>query len=331
VQSPAQFLVLRFATGVLAAGLWTAMLLYLTYWYPSGRRARVLSMFVLAPVLAGVIVGPLSGWIISSLQGVSGLRGWQWMFLLESIPALAMAILTLRWLPDGPQKCRWITDDERSIILHDLEEDARAMPGGGLTGFSAVVRDPRVYVLGVVNGAASFGIYSMYFFMPILIGGLGVTSVLQVGLYSAIPWLVGGTAMVLFARSSDRRIERRWHYFAASTTAALGLVLLATTQGVGIGLLAITLLATGLVCTVPVFWPIPAAFLAGPAAAGGLAFVNAIGDLCGAASPLVLGTVKTATGSLHGVMLPIAAALVVTAIVLLWAFPKETLHERPLD
>lgn len=330
VRTPGQFLLLRFATGVFAAGLWTAILLYLTYWYPSGRRARVLSMFVLAPVLAGIIVGPVSGWIISGLQDVAGLRGWQWMFLLESLPALVMAVVMLIWCPDRPRDARWLGAADRAVIERSLHEDTSAAREGRLQTFGQVLRDPRVYVLGLVNGAASFAIYSLYFFLPIMIRERGVEDLLAVGLYSAIPWLIGGTTMVLFARSSDRRLERRWHYLLASSMAAAGLVVLASTSGVVSGLVGITLLSTGLLCTVPVFWPIPAAFMSGTAAAGGLALVNAMGDLGGASSPTLLGLVRTATGSLAPVMLPVAAALVATALLLMWAFPRGSLHEcRP--
>lgn len=321
VRTPAQFLVLRFITGVFAAGLWTAILLYLTYWYPSGRRARVLSMFVLAPVLAGIIVGPISGWIISSMHDVAGLRGWQWMFLLESLPAFAVALVMVIWCPDRPATAAWLTPSDRAVIERALSEQAPASHQGGLETFRQVLRDPRIYVLGLVNGAASFAIYSMYFFMPIMIGERGVDDVLEVGLFSAIPWIVGGVVMVLYARSSDRRLERRWHYLIASSTAAAGLVLLASTSGVVTGLIGITLLSTGLLCTVPVFWPIPAAFLSSTAAAGGLAFVNAMGDLGGASSPTLLGLVRTTTGSLTSIMLPVAAALVGTALLLMWKFP----------
>ncbi len=328
VRTPAQFLVLRFITGVFAAGLWTAILLYLTYWYPSGRRARVLSMFVLAPVLAGIIVGPISGWIMSGMQDVAGLRGWQWMFLIESLPAFVMAIVMMAWCTDRPATAAWLSPAARAVIERALAEDTPAARQGGLQTFRQVLRDPRIYVLGVVNGAASFAIYSMYFFMPIMIGERGVDDVLEVGLYSAVPWLVGGAVMVLFARSSDRRLERRWHYLAASSTAAAGLLLLVSTDGVATGLIGITLLSTGLLCTVPVFWPIPAAFLSGTAAAGGLALVNAMGDLGGASSPTLLGLVRTATGTLGPVMVPIAAALVATALLLMWKFPADALHEH---
>ncbi|MEI2787862.1 MAG: MFS transporter [Steroidobacteraceae bacterium] len=328
VQTPGQFLAVRFATGVFAAGLWTAMLLYLTYWYPSGRRARVLSMFVLAPVVAGIMVGPISGWILSALHDVGALRGWQWMFLLESLPALVMAIVMLSGCPERPGNAQWLSATERRIIEHDLLEDARTARHGGVETFRQVLRDRRVYLLGLVNGAASFAIYSMYFFLPIMIGERGVTNVLHVGLYSAIPWVVGGAAMVMFARSSDRRLERRWHYLIASCTAAAGLLVLVATEGVVSGLIGITMLSTGLLCTVPVFWPIPAAFLTGSAAAGGLAFINAMGDLGGAASPTLLGMVRTATGTLAPIMLPIAAALVGTALLLMWKFPRGSVEER---
>ena len=330
VRTPTQFLVLRCVTGVFAAGLWTAILLYLTYWYPSGRRARVLSMFVLAPVLAGIIVGPISGWIISGMQDVAGLRGWQWMFLIESLPALAMTIVMAMWCTDRPATATWLSPSELGVIERALAEDTPVAHQGGLRTFREVLRDPRIYVLGLVNGAASFAIYSMYFFMPIMIRERGVDDVLEIGLYSAIPWLMGGAVMVLFARSSDRRLERRWHYLAACSTAAAGLVLLVSTEGVATGLAGITLLSTGLLCTVPVFWPIPAAFLSGTAAAGGLALVNAMGDLGGASSPTLLGLVRTATGSLAPIMIPIAAALVATALLLMWKFPAGSLHEHRL-
>lgn len=331
VQNATQFLVVRFFTGVIVSGFWAAVLLYVTYWYPSGRRAGVLSYFVLAPVVAGMLVGPVSGLIIGSMHEAGGLQGWQWMFLLEGLPALLMGIVVLRRLPNRPAEALWLDAREREIVEHNLAADLQHMSGAGVTHFRDVLRDWRPYLLGFINAVASFGIYCMTFFTPILIQDLGVTSVERIGFYSAVPWIIAGVAMVLYSRHSDRSLERRWHYFGAMATAAAGFVLIAYAHSLPLGMLGIVLAMTGLTCSVPVFWPIPAAFMTGTAAAGGLALVNVMGDFGGMASPSVVGWIRTATGSMEAVVIPTAAALLLTAVILLLAFPRRALPERAPD
>jgi len=331
VETPAQFLVVRFMAGVIVSGFWAAVLFYITSWYPSGRRASVLSLFVLAPVVAGMLVGPISGVIIGSMHDALGLQGWQWMFLLEGAPALVMGIVVLRRLPNVPREARWLEPHELEIVEHNLEADRRQLAGGGVSRFSEVLRDWRAYFLGFVNAVASFGIYCMTFFTPILIRDLGVTDVERIGFYSAVPYVVAGVLMVLYGRHSDRTLERRWHYFFATTTAAVGFVFIAYAHSLTLGMLGITLAMTGLTAGVPVFWPIPAAFMTGTAAAGGLALVNVMGDFGGMASPTIVGWIRTATGSMEAVVVPTAIALVATGVLLLLAFPARTLHERQPD
>lgn len=331
VRTPEQFLVVRFLAGVAVSGFWPAVLLYATLWYPSGRRARVLSAFVLAPVIAGILVGPVSGVIIGRMHEALGLRGWQWMFLLEGLPALLMGLVVLRLLPDRPREARWLAPGQLEIVEHNLAEDLRRVEGGGHTEFGQVLRDWRAYLLGFVNAVASFGIYCMTFFSPILIQDLGVTDVENIGLYSAIPFAVAGLFMVLFSRHSDRTLERRWHYFATQAMAAVGFLIVASTHHFALGMLGLTLACAGLTSSVPVFWPIPAAFMSGAAAAGGLALVNVMGDFGGMASPTVVGMVKSATGSTYAVIVPLAFALVATAALLLWVFPAKSLQERAPD
>ena len=331
VSTPTQFLAVRFCAGVIVSGFWTAVLLYTTYWYPTGRRAGVLSAFVLAPVVAGMIVGPVSGLIIGEMHDAGGLQGWQWMFLLEGVPALLMGLVVLRRLPNRPSEAPWLDSVERDIVEHNLAADRTAMSSGGLETFGHVLRDARAYLLGFINAVASFGIYCMTFFTPILIRDLGVTDVERIGMYSAIPYVTAGIVMVLYSRHSDRTLERRWHYFGTMAAAAAGFLILASTHDFALGMLGITLAVCGLTSSVPVFWPIPAAFMTGTAAAGGLALVTVMGDFGGMASPTVVGWIRTLTGSMQGVVVPTAIGLLATGVLLLLAFPAKSLHERAPD
>lgn len=331
ITTPAQFVVLRFVTGILTTGFFTGLILYLTFWYPSGRRARMMSVFMLAPVAAGVLVGPLSGWIIGTLHQYAGLQGWQWMFIIESLPCFVVSALVYPLLADRPEKARWLTPRDREIVAHNLLADQSAMPAERLTSLREVLANPRVYLLGLAGALVTFGMLGMAFFMPTIIRDLGVSDVRRVGLLSAIPYVVGGVAMVLYSRHSDRTLERRWHMAGAMATAAAGFVVLAGNSSVVGGVVGLVLVVGGLLSGPPVFWPIPAAFMSGTGAAAGIAVIMIICELGGALAPPILGYIRTSTGSLEVAIYAIALLLLLGAALLLAVVPRRLLHERRPD
>lgn len=331
VQTPMQFIVLRFVVGVLTSGFFAGLILYLTYWYPSGRRARMMSVFMLAPVLAGMLVGPLSGFIIGNMQDVGGLHGWQWMFIIEALPCFIVAAFVYPVLADKPESARWLAPVDREIVLHNLLADHKVMPSGGMHTIHDVLRNPRVYVLGIAGALVTFGMLGTAFFLPIIIKDMGVANVQHIGLLAAIPYVVGGVAMVLYSRHSDRTLERRWHVAGAMAVAAIGFMVLAFGEGVVAGVAGLSLIVAGLLSAPPTFWPIPTALMTGPAAAAGIALILVISEVGGAAAPPLLGYIRTTTGSLELGMYLVAAALVAGGALILAAVPRRLLHERRPD
>ena len=314
VRDASSFYILRFMLGVFEAGFGPGMLFYLTLWYSSSRLAGVTAMVLVAAPVASMIGGPLSGWIMKGLHGQSGLSGWQWMFLAEGVPAMLLGFLTFMSLKDSPEQATWLTADERSLLKLDVGAHARSKQHA----FSGALRDPAVYTLALVCFCVISGIYTISFWLPTLLKGAGVTSVLQVGLYCAIPNAAAACAMIGFARRSDQHGERRRHVVALMLAGALSLAVCAqAVDSFWIELLSSSFATCFLLAGLSVFWAIPAEFLNGPAAAGGIALINSIGLLGGVVSPALIGYLKTATGSIQGGFWTTVAILVFGALLLL--------------
>jgi ACS family phthalate transporter-like MFS transporter len=331
VATPNEFLFVRLLAGVCAAGFFPAMMLYVTQWYPSGRRGLATGIFLLAPAVAGMLVGPLSGWLMTAMNHRLGLDGWQWMFLVEALPAFAVAVLVMRSLPGHPASARWLTAIEREIVERNLAEDSRQMPLSRPATFRSAIREPRLLVLGFAYAMVNIGCYCIPFYMPRVISNLGAVNILDVGVYSALPYFVGGIAMILYGRHSDLRLERRRHFAVAVATAIAGFLLLVVAHNVALGLVGLCLAVAGLLCSIAVFWPIPSAFLPGMAAAGGLAFINALGDAGGALSPSLVGILSHTTGSFDVAFWTVSVLLASGAFALMRAIPSGMLRERRPD
>lgn len=292
------FYVLRFLLGAAEAGLVPGVLLYLTFWFPAARRAHVVALFFIAIPLANALGSPVSGAILQYMDGLRELRGWQWLFLIEALPSLGFGVLVLALLPDGPKEARWLDDRERALIERRLHEDhLRKEAHGHRSAMIDIFRDWRVWALAFADFCR--GVYSnaLSFWMPTIVQELGVPKgdYLRVGLISMVPWGIGAVAMVVWARRSDRTGERRWHLTAASLTAAAGLLMLAFAgHSVAISLVALAMVASGAMAWLAVFWTLPTAFLSGTAAAGGIAWINALAMLSGYVGPDTLGRVRGA-------------------------------------
>ena len=292
------FDVLRFILGVAEAGFVPGVLLYLTFWFPAARRAHVVALFFIAIPLANALGSPLSGAILQFLDEVQGLRGWQWLFLLEAIPSLLIGILILFVLPDSPRDARWLSDAERGIIEDRLAADERRKAAHGQRSkIGDIFTDWRVWALALADFCR--GVYSnaMSFWMPTIIQELGVDKrdYLSVGFIAMIPWGLGAVAMVVWARRSDRTGERRWHLSSASFLAAVGLLMLAFVgHDPMLSIVALTMVAAGAMAWLAVFWTLPTAFLSGTAAAGGIAWINALAMLSGYVGPDTIGRIRGA-------------------------------------
>jgi D-galactonate transporter len=317
VTTPLTFYIMRFLLGLAEAGFFPGIILYLTYWYPAARRARVVCTFMTAIPLAGVIGGPLSGWIMASFAGLHGWTGWQWMFVLEAVPAILLSVGVLLYLDDGIASAKWLNPSEKRLLEERIGNDAKdkvAHPS-----LRAMFADPRVWLMALIYFCCVMGQYGLTFWMPTLIKTAGIKGVLNIGLFTAIPYSAAVVTMLLLGRSSDKRGERRWHLVIPMLLGAVGLVgsALAGTTNTGIAIFFLSMAAAGVLASAPLFWSLPTAFLNGVAAAAGIAAINSVGNLAGFASPFLIGAIKDLTQSTDIGLYLLAGVLVAGAIVVL--------------
>ncbi len=325
VETSTSFYILRFLLGVAEAGFYPGVILYLTQWYPAHRRARIIAVFMSAIPVAGIFGNPLSGWIMDSFHGVSSMQGWQWMFIIEAIPAILVGIMVLLYLDNGIQHARWLDSDEKRLLQREVERD-QAHGTKGPHSVAAVFRDARVWWMALIYFAFVMGQYALTFWLPTLVKATGVKGNLHIGLLSAIPFLCAIVAMNLFGRSADRRQERRWHLIVPALMGAIGFTVAASyTQNTIVSLAFLSLAAAGVLTCAPLFWSLPTAFLSGTAAAAGIAAINSVGNLAGFASPYLIGYLKDLTGSTQIGMYVLAGALVLGAIGV-WLTPKQLVN-----
>ena len=288
VTAPVGFYILRFLLGVAEAGFFPGVILYLTYWYPSEHRGRVLALFMTGIPVAGAIGGPLSGWILKEM-------GWRWVFLLEALPSFLLGIAVLIYLDNGIGSARWLGAAEKELLTGRIAEDhQRATAHSLLAGFT----NPRVWFFGFIYFCLIAGLYGAGFWMPTLIQRTGVESPLAIGLLILLPNAIAAAAMVTISRRSDRTRERRWHLVAPALVGAAGwVVTVLYGRDTVIALSGMSLAMAGVTTSLAQFWCLPTAILAGAAAATGIALVNSIGNLSGFIGPLVIGWLVDRTGS----------------------------------
>ncbi|WP_201290862.1 MFS transporter [Croceibacterium salegens] len=319
------FYLLRFVLGVAEAGFFPGVILYLTYWFPSRRRAHAVALFIIAIPLASAVGAPVSGLILEFLDGSVAMRGWQWLFLLEALPAIGLGLVLLAKLPDGPRDAPWLSEEECAFVEAKLAEDEAAKAGTGhRTRLSAVLLDWRVWAFALADFLRAVINNTLNFWMPTLVQELGIDkgAYLKVGLVTAIPWGVAAMAMVLIARSSDRTGERCWHATLSIMLSFAGLLMLSFAgHSAVVSVVALALVATGAMAWLAIFWTMPTAFLSGAAAAAGIAWINAISQLGGFVGPDLLGRVResTAGDNTPAFLMMAVAALAVAGLTLLLA------------
>jgi D-galactonate transporter len=316
VSSAGMFYFLRFLLGVAEAGFYPGIILYLTYWFPSYRRARVIALFMTAIPVSGIFGGPLSGWIMETIAGANGWAGWQWLFLIEAMPAVVLGVAVFFYLDNGIRSARWLAEDERLLLESRLAEDSTGVTHHASVG--TVLADRRVWHMCAIYFCIVMGQYGLTFWMPALLEAAGIRGPLEIGLVTAIPYSIGVVAMLLFGWSADRRRERRWHAAAPLVIGAAGLVLtvMAGTQ-TALAVLGLSVAAAGLMSSGPLFWGLPTAFLGGAAAAAGIAAINSVGNLAGFVSPYVVGWLRDATRSAESGMYVIAVVQLLGAAAIL--------------
>ena len=282
------FNVVRLLLGVAEAGFFPGIIFFLTLWFPAAYRARVVGLFMFAIPISTVIGSPLSGFVLN-LEGVAGLHGWQWMFLIEAVPALVMAFVTYAYLTDRPAEAAWLDEGERAWLQARLDAERRKRESIVRLSWLRAVADPRVVALGFVYMGCNIPQYGLSFFLPQIVKGFGGLGNVEVGVVTALPYAVGAIGMLLWSRRSDRRAERVWHTVVPLAAIVVGLILAAVVDGPALKMACLCVAGFGFFACLPVFWTLPTALLSGASAASGIAAVNSIGNLGGYFGPKVFG------------------------------------------
>jgi ACS family tartrate transporter-like MFS transporter len=303
------FYVLRFLLGAAEAGFFPGIILYLSYWFPAHRRAAITSLFMAAVPLSVVLGSPLSSALLE-LNGIGGLKGWQWLFILESVPAVICGIVVLFYMTDKPEKAKWLADDERAWLVATMNAERAKKAATAHHSIWRGLADVRVLALSLVYFGTSAGLYTLGIWAPQIIKGFGPTN-LEGGFFNAIPPTVAVVAMYLWSWHSDRKNERTWHVVITCLVAAAGLALAGISATVVTVITALTLVNVGISAAKPPLWSMPTLFLSGPAAAAGIATINSIGNLGGFAGPAMIGWIRDLTGSFLGGLYFVAGLLVV--------------------
>lgn len=324
VHTPLTFYILRFLLGVAEAGFIPGVLLYLTYWYPARRRGRITAIFLTAIPMASIFGGPLSGWILTTVNGAYGLGGWQWLFILETIPSVILGLVTLVFLDDRVATATWLDADERRMVAGNVAREEAEKED--LSQLSAAFRTPRVWLLGLIYFGIVCGIYLNSFWVPTILRQTGVADPLTIGLLTAIPYAVAVGAMIAVTSSADRRHERRWHTLIPCLVTAVGFALTAWSAGnATLAMVGLVLAVAGASSAQAAFWSLPPAFLGGAAAAAGIALVNSLGNLAGFTTNNIVGWLAAVT---HGnaASLSLFAAVMAVSGALVLAIPARLVN-----
>ena len=329
VSGPASFYILRFLLGAAEAGFFPGLILYLTHWFPARERARAIALFMTATAIAGVIGAPLSSALLQ-LDGAWGLRGWQWLFLIEGLPAILLAPVVLRYLTERPAEATWLTAEERDWLGREMDAE-HSDTAHAIVTLRAALTSARLWIVSLPYFAIVIAFYGITFWLPQIVqrsSGLGSATIV---LLTAIPYVSAAIGMVLIGSSSDRTGERRWHVAVPCLIGATGFVLtVLAPQTPAAALTTLSIAAFGIWGTLGPFWTLPTAFLRGSAAAGGIALVNSIGNVGGFVGPFLMGWIREATGGFSAGLLTLAAILVCAAGLVLAIGTGSGKDPRPL-
>jgi len=325
VTTPTSFYVLRFLLGVAEAGFIPAILLYLTYWFPSSRRCKVTALFLTGIPMSGVIGGPLSGWILEGMAGVNGLAGWQWLFVIEGIPTVLIGVIAFFYLDDEVSDAKWLNSDEKQLIESNLNSDKQ---GHELHSIKDGLFNPKILLMSGIYFCFTMGLYGVSFWLPSLIKATGIDDPLNIGLLSAVPYAAATIAMIVVSRWSDASGERRWHLAIPGIVGAISLSasVIFAHQPI-FAILALTIGTMGVMTTISQFWTLPPAILGGAAAAAGIALANSVGSISGVVSPYLIGWMQTNTGTTGGGIYGLAISMILGSI-LVFAIPAKLVNNK---
>ncbi|MEO8206181.1 MAG: MFS transporter [Chthoniobacterales bacterium] len=322
IQTSWHFTALRFLLGAMEAGFFPGMILYLTWWYPSAMRARIVAALLSAIAIAGLLGGPLSGWIMEYFHGYWGMENWRWLFLIEGMPCFFIALWIFFALPDRPRAAKWLSEEEKDSLEAVMldEEQERSRQGAPMLAREGL-RSPVVWKLCLLYFWQAMGLYGVAFWLPSIIKEFGWKEPFQIGLLSAIPWAVAVILMFAFGYSSDRKQERKWHAIAAAIMGGCGFIFCGLCPNVWGDLIGLCLGAGGVMAIISISWSLPAALLSGAAAASGIALINSFGNLGGFVSPTLIGFVADKTGNMDfGLYLTGGCLFLAAAMLLIFRF-----------
>ncbi|MGE0224372.1 MAG: MFS transporter [Acetobacteraceae bacterium] len=329
VNSEMTFYIVRFLFGAAEAGFFPGILFYLTLFFPAAYRGRMVSMYMVAIPVSAVIGAPISTLILQYMNGLLGFAGWQWVFIVEAIPALVLAGVVLAYMTDEPSQATWLTAEERAWLVNRQAAERREREAVHNLSVMQVLFNPRVLILGVAGFGIAYSIYGIFYFLPQIVKAFGLTN-MQTGVVSAIPFAIGAVGMVWYGKRSDRLMERRSHTCISFMITAAGLVMTAVTPDPYVRMVCLCVASFGAFAVLPVFWAMPTAFLSGAAAAAGIAYINSIANIAGFIGPFVMGFIKDATGSFDGGLLVIAAVCLVSGIATLCIDHDAALERAPV-
>ena len=313
VTGPRSFLTIRFLLGVAEAGFFPGMILYFTYWFPAEYRGRVISTLFIAQPVANALASIVSAAILE-MDGVLGIRGWQWIFIIEALPAVLLGLVILRVMTDRPARADWLAAEEKTWLQTRIDGENRQVESAGRLTLMRALADSRVLALSAIYLMSVTANYGIVFFMPQIIKGIGLTNMMT-GLVSSVPYIIGTIGLIAWGWSSDRNKERRWHLIVASTLGALGLAFAAWSGASYWALLGMSAATVGIYGSRAAFWPMPSIFLTGTAAAGAIALINATGNLGGYFGPFIVGWIKDSTNSFEAGLYFLAACSLMSAII----------------
>ena len=320
VSSEWQFYSLRFLIGAMEAGFAPGVLYYLTLWFPATYRGRITSLLFLASAFAGLIGAPVSGQILAHMEGMAGLRGWHWLFILGGVPCVALGLVVLNQMKDRIEDAHWLTKAEQAVLRGSVEQAAPKEGGHSLLG---AIKTPGFLTLGLVYFLIQIASYGLNFWAPHLIRSAGTQNPAVIGMLTAVPYVCGAICMVLVGRLSDASGERRKFVAGLLVLAALGffsagwfdkhMVLLIVSLGV---------MGAGVVAAIPAFWALPPKLVTGAGAAGGIALINTLGQLGGIVSPVMVGRIKDISGSTTPALYVIGALAILCALIVMYGLPQ---------
>ncbi|MGO2453039.1 MFS transporter [Pseudomonas taetrolens] len=327
VQSEFWFYTLRFLIGVMEAGFVPGVLYFFTQWYPGNRRARVNAYFKSSICLCGIVGGPLAGFILGHFDGLYGMAGWKWLFLLEGLPSVLLGFVVLWLLSDKIEDAPWLSADEKQVLLARMASEPKPESS---SRFADIWKQPTTYVMSAIYLCLVMALTGLLFWMPQLIKSAGVADTFDIGLLTMVPYLIAAVGNLLIGSSSDKYGERRWHMAGCALLTAAGYLLCAWFPGQLLPLMVgMSMVMTGIIAWMPIFWTIPPRFLTGLAAAAGIALINSLGQLGGVVGPFMVGWIKDQSGSATPALYVLSAVCVLATALVIWGIPARYYRVKP--